>query len=124
MDQYDPNQVPNPTEWLKLGEEARIGLVSAYHADADIEIPYQNVHAIIHVAVENQVALGEEAVPETLERLMRQGLARHEALHAIGAVLMDDIYGLLHSEQEKFNLHRYRNRLNKLTAKRWRKGNY
>ena len=55
---------------------------------------------------------------------MRQGLDRHEAVHAIGAVLLGDIHELLNSERERFDLRRYRSRLNKLTAKKWRKGKY
>jgi hypothetical protein len=43
-----------------------------------------------HVVVENQVALGEVMrVPETLERLLDEGLDRHEAVYAIGSVLME-----------------------------------
>ncbi len=38
--------------------------------------------------VENQVALADPAaVPRALQRLRQEGLTRHEALHAIGAVL-------------------------------------
>ena len=124
MDQYDPDHAPDPSEWLELDEGTRIDLVLDYHANAEAELPNENIHATIHVVVENQVALGEEPVPATIDRLVRQGLDRHEAVHAIGAVLVEDIYNLLRSEQGSFNLRRYRNRLNKLTAKRWRKGKY
>jgi len=124
MEQYDPNHAPDPTVWLELDEGVRIDLVRTFHTDADVEIPAEGAHTNIHVVVENQVALGEEPVPATLERLMRQGLDRHEAIHAVGAVLLEDINDLVNAKQDAFDLHRYRNRLNKLTAKRWRKGKY
>jgi uncharacterized protein YoaH (UPF0181 family) len=124
MDRYDSDHAPDPNVWLDLDEGVRIDLVRDYHTDAEIEIPAEGAHASIHVVVENQVALGEEPVPETIERLMRQGLDRHEAIHAVGAVLLEDIHNLVHAKQEKFDLRRYRSRLDKLTAKRWRKGQY
>ncbi len=124
MKQYDPSHAPDPSEWLELDEGARIDLVLNYHAYSEVEIPNERIHATIHVVVENQVALGEVSVPATVERLVRQGLDRHEAVHAIGAVLLGDMHELLNSERERFDLRRYRSRLNKLTAKKWRKGKY
>ena len=124
MKQYDPNITPDPASWLALDEAARIDLVLDYHADSGLEIDNERVHATLHVVVENQVALAEVSVPATVERLLRQGLDRHEAVHAIGAVLLGDMHLLLKSEREQFDLHRYRSRLNKLTAKKWRTGKY
>ncbi len=124
MDRHDPYQAPDPSAWLELDEGARIDLVLDYRIDAKLELPNDNLHATIHVIVENQVALGEEPVPATLERLMRQGMDRHEAVHAVGAVLVEDIYDLLNTEEGRFDRRRYRNRLNKLTAKQWRKGKW
>jgi hypothetical protein len=52
------------------------------------------VHAAIHVAVENQIAMGVELVGETVARLVAEGLDRHEAIHAIGALLAEDVFAL------------------------------
>ena len=53
-------------------------------------------HVNIHVAVESQIANGEpKGTAETVEALMRQGLSRHEAIHAVGTVLTDEIYHIL-----------------------------
>jgi hypothetical protein len=47
------------------------------------------LHRVAHVVVENQVALGDPpAVREALARLMGEGLDRHNALHAVGSVVM------------------------------------
>ena len=124
MDVYDPEKTPDSIEWLELDEDARIDLVQAYHADANIELPDAMLHAAIHVVVENQLALDVDPVSDTLERLQRQGLDRHEAIHAVGAVLSEDIASLLGGGQGQWNHNRYESRLNKLTAKRWQKGKW
>ncbi len=124
MDTYDPTRSPEPSAWLRLDETTRIDLVINYHEDAGVELPNENLHAVVHVAVENQVALGKDPVPETLERLTRQGLDRHEAVHAIGAILAEDIFNLLNTKGGTWDPRKYRGRLAKLTAKCWRSGKW
>ena len=74
--------------------------------------------------VENQLALGEQVVVETLARLQREGLSRHDALHAIGSVLAIDLYELMQESSEPTGdtYRQYLERLQKLTAKNWRAG--
>ena len=78
----------------------------------------------IHAIVENQLAMGVELVPETIKKLIRQGLYRHEAIHAIGAIVAEDMFNLMKGNIKEFSLQRYRRRLEKITAKRWRRGQY
>ncbi len=47
---------------------------------------------------------------------------RHEAIHAAGAVLTENLFKLLQGNEKSLNLKPYRKRLKKLTAKHWRKG--
>ena len=55
-------------------------MVIDYHRRTRVQLENPEPHAIAHVVVENQVALGEATlVPETLDRLMGEGLDRHEA---------------------------------------------
>ena len=124
MDHYDPERSPEPSVWLEFDEATRINLVLKYHEDIEVELPNKNLPAVVHVVVENQAALGEDPVPETLERLTRQGLDRHEAVHAVGAILSDDIYHLLNTKDAKWDSRKYRRRLAKLPAKRWRRGKW
>lgn len=133
MDEYDPSQAPDPAIWLELDESERLGLVLAYHLDAEADVfdldnedegPNPTLHAVIHVTVENQLALGDETVLITLDRLLRQGLDRHDALHAIGAVLAEHIFDVMKVENDPPDMRRYYERLRKLTARRWRKGQY
>ena len=123
MEQYDPLREIDAAEWLALDESERIALVEELHLDVEDEIPNVTLHAAIHVAVENMLALGEEPVANTIAKLTRQGLDRHEAIHAIGAVLSEDIYSLVQGGDE-WNKPQFRRRLDKLTAKRWRKGQW
>ena len=124
MNKYDPDKSPTPADWLDLDEQKRILLVEAFHRRQKTPLPNAKLHGLIHVVVENQIALKEEAVVATLARLQREGLTRHDALHAIGSVLVEYIYELMRPEGAETNdtYKRYRERLPRLTAKGWRAG--
>jgi hypothetical protein len=124
MDSYDPDTPRHSAAWLQTDEGERIELVSSYHRRKKVHLPNAQLHAVIHVVVENQLALGEEVVVETLARLQREGLSRHDALHAIGSVLAADLYELMQESSEATGdaYRRYLDRLRKLTAKNWRAG--
>lgn len=124
MDSYDPGTSPSSVDWLQTDEGERIELVASYHRRKKIRLPNSQLHAVIHVVVENQLALGEETVAETLARLQRDGLSRHDALHAIGSVLVTDLYELMQESSEATGAayRRYLDRLQTLTAKNWRAG--
>jgi hypothetical protein len=126
MERYEPSQTPDPEEWLTLDESVRIELVREFHLEAGEEMAEdaEHLHAVIHVIVENQIAMGVESVPSTIAKLTRQGLDRHEAIHAVGAVLSEDIFDILNGNEASRNPQRYRRRLEKLTAGRWRKGKW
>jgi hypothetical protein len=121
MKTYDPEVEPSAAEWLAIGEAERITLVESYHRRRRIRLPQLTIHATIHVVVENQVALGEAVVIDTLARLRTEGLTRHDALHAVGMVLAGQIYEILKSpptdtsDPNPF----YFDRLRRLTAAEW-----
>jgi hypothetical protein len=95
-EEYDPLIEPNAAEWLALDEQERIDLVVAYHEFAGIRVPNATAHAIIHAVVENQIAEGDTLpVKRTAQRLMREGLDRHDAIHAIGSVLVGHMNDLM-----------------------------
>jgi hypothetical protein len=96
MKNYDPLDPPEPEEWLSLDEQGRIDLVESFHRRARIRLPNAKVHAVVHAIVENQIALGDETpVKRTVQRLMSEGLDRHDSIHAVGSVLMFHISDLL-----------------------------
>ena len=87
-------------------------------------MPNPPLHAVVHVVVEDQLALKEEMVVKTLVRLQSEGLNRHDALHAIGSVLAENLYELMQEEQDVTGerYRRYLERLQRLTAQNWRAG--
>lgn len=126
MNSYFPDKSIDPSEWLALDEGVRIALVRAFHDSLDDEMPDEalSVHSAIHVIVENQLAMGVELIPETIAKLTRQGLDRHEAIHAIGAILSEDLFDIHKGDTKEFSPKKYRRKLEKITAKRWSKGQY
>ncbi len=122
MAYYDPNEEPDPDEWLAESEEDRIDAARRYHVDHDIDVPDVFMHAMIHATVENQVAAGDP--PETAEavdRLIRQGLDRHEAVHAVGYVLAQHMFRMVKGTRTGDTNAAYVAALRQLTAGKWTK---
>lgn len=116
---YDPEVGPDPSRWQELREDERIMLVEAYHRRAGIEVPNMMLHATMHVIIENQVAMGDELpVRRTIERLMGEGLDRHDAVHAVGSVLAAHITDTLRAGNP--NNEAYNEAVERLTAESWR----
>ena len=124
MHTYDPLKAQDPDAWLAIDEGERLLLVLDHHRAAGVELPNEQVHAAMHVAVENQIALGDEIpVEATLERLMREALDRHEAVHAIATVLIGHMQALVlrgDTEGDEDVNEPYYEELEKLTAAGWR----
>jgi hypothetical protein len=120
---YDPLVAPDPAEWLALDEQERIDMVVDFHRRARIKLPNAKVHAVLHSVVENQVAEGDALpVRRTLERLTAEGLDRHDAVHAIGGVLIGHMRDLMAAGRVEGdpNLPYYAE-LERLTADKWRR---
>ena len=126
MEKYDPFKSIDPEEWLELDEAERIELVREFHEILEDEMPDDalSIHSSVHVIVENQLAMGVEFVPETIAKLTRQGLDRHEAIHAIGEIVSEDLFDMVKGNVQEFSPKKYRRKLEKITAKRWLKGQY
>ena len=125
--QYDPAEEPDREEWLAIDEAERLLLIEAYHRRARFRLPNEKVHAVIHAIVENQIALGDELpVRRTAERLMAEGLDRHQAIHAIGSLLNEHIFDLIHHSEAGVEVDAnqpYFAALERLTAENWRQSN-
>ena len=121
--QYDPNEQINSDDWLALDESERIQLVRRYHRRQRIRLPNETIHAVVHVIVENQVALGDTfPAKAVLLRLMKEGLDRHEAIHAIGSVLSEKLFVVISEQKAVSDLNAdYMEKLKSLTAESWRK---
>ena len=123
MQRYDPLQEPAAEEWLQMKELDRIALVEDYHRKAGIRLPKSRLHATFHVFVENQAALGDETpVRKTLERLMKEQIDRHEAIHAVASVLTDFISTVFRGSVPKSDPNvPYYAALERLTVESWRR---
>jgi hypothetical protein len=73
LNAYDPNVALSAADWLALDEDERIELVSSYHRRRKIKLPNSQLHAVIHVVVENQLAMGESVVIATLASFKPRG---------------------------------------------------
>lgn len=120
---YDPLKVSKSKEWLAMDEEKKIALIEAYHLKERIELPNVKVHAIFHMTVENQAAMGDKSPTKAaIKRLMIQGADRHEAVHAVASVLSKYFY-----EGVKTKIHKdgaalnaaYEEEVRNLTLQKW-----
>jgi hypothetical protein len=119
---YDPLQPPDAAGWLARSERDRLDAVQRFHRTVGATAPRERLHAVVHVIVESQIALGDETpVEATIRRLMGEGLDRHEALHAIGSVLVQQMTDVLHGHAPASEpTAEYYRLLAALTADRWR----
>jgi hypothetical protein len=94
-----------------------------FHQRARVRLPNAKVHAVAHVIVENQIAEGNALpVARTLQRLMAEGLDRHDAIHAIGMVLIGHMNDLMKAGSVEGDPNApYFAELERLTAEQWRR---
>ena len=120
---YDPAVAPDPERWLALPEEERLDRVSAYHRRADVFPPSEEMHASIHVTIENQIALGDELpVRRAVDRLMAEGLDRHQAIHAVGSLLSSQLFEAMRDpEARAISQEAYNAAVEQLTVDSWRR---
>lgn len=128
MLEYDPETAPDATAWLAAGERDRSEAVAEYHRLQRIPLPKRArpMHAMIHAVVETQLAQADlPVVRETLERLLSEGLSRHDAIHAIGSVLasyMMQIVRKAESEPADEGHSAFHAKLQGLSAQGWKGG--
>ncbi len=116
---YDPSEGPDPAGWLEADEMDRTTAIRYYHTRAKDRAENPRLHAIMHLIVENQLAEGMETTRSNLDRLCRDGLSRHEAIHAIGSVVAEDIFEILQSKKPH-DQKAYARKLEALVASEWR----
>jgi hypothetical protein len=125
FNKYNPESAPDAQSWLALGEQERISLVEEHHRAARIRLPNLKAHAVFHEIVENQLASKLEPVVRAMERLMKDGLTRHDAIHAVGSVVAEHFFEAMTAQpnddaataQARFDA-----AVERLTARSWREG--
>lgn len=120
MREYDPSASLDPEQWDLLDEDEKLALVQQYHERYDSDLPDLALHSLVHTIIENQIALGDESpVAATLARLEREGLDRHDAIHAIASVLVNHLHEILGGSDTKVINEQYFEALTELTAESW-----
>ena len=125
MGKYNPERAPEPESWLELDERERTHLIETRHRVARIKLPNVKVHAVLHAIVENQLALDLDPVVRAMDRLMKEGLTRHDAIHAIGSVVAGHLFDILQANQNDdagASQAHYYAAVERLTAASWRSG--
>jgi hypothetical protein len=118
---YDPEAAPDPGEWLATTEADRLAAVRRYHRSLKHDAGSPQLHAVIHVTVETQLAERHPAATDAMNRLIADGLRRHEAIHAIGSVVAAEMFDIVKSKRTH-DPEAYSHRLQHLTAAAWRTG--
>ena len=119
---YDPETAPDAQSWLELDEGDRITLAEAFHRREKIDLPNLQAHAVFHAIVENQIAMEVAAVVRAVPRLMKQGLSRHDAIHALASVLAEHLHDQANAETEdtaEVSNARYEASIERLNATDW-----
>lgn len=118
--EYDPDNPPDPREWLALGEEERTRLIEEYYEREGGYGGSLEVHAKVHEVIETQLAERVTPVKAAFVRLRDNGLNRQEAIRAIGSVLAPRILRIEDPEDLTSAPNRdYFSALEALTADRW-----
>ena len=66
MKNYNPMLKLDAKQWDSLSEDERVSVVMKFHQESGIELPDENIHALLHVIVENQIVLGDETPVEAV----------------------------------------------------------
>ena len=75
----------------------------------------------MHMVVENQLPSHDDSVVRALARLIKEGLTRHDAVHATGSVVAEQIYDLLELwDTPEVSRARYYAAIERLSAAEWR----
>ena len=97
---YDPLHAPNPEAWLLLDEADRVLLVAEYHKRMKVKLPNAHIHATFHTIIENQLAADDPPdAARALEKLISSGKDRHEAIHALGAILAEHLQAAMQNPE-------------------------
>lgn len=119
---YDPSRAPSAERWLELDEQERILLVRGAHRRLGADLPtaeQRRLHAIAHAVAENQLAADEPPeARKTLERLLRAGVNRHSAIHAIGNEIVAVLFDVL-KEGKPFEPGGYEGALRSIDPQDW-----
>jgi hypothetical protein len=108
---------------MALDEDERLMRIEAHHRLAGIPMPDGHLHALCHIIVENQIALGDATpVRRTVARLIAEGLDRHEAIHTLGMkIAVQFVDAATTGNSDLISTEAYFAEVEALTAEGWRR---
>ncbi|MFH1809069.1 MAG: DUF1841 family protein [Pseudomonadota bacterium] len=119
---YDADRGPDVGLWLALNQADMIAAVEYFHLRQHLRRRSEALrsHAVLHMAIETQVAEGQPPeAQQALRRLQKQGVDRHEAIHALGSVLSSHLGKAL--QTDRFDDEAYAGALAVMDATTWRR---
>jgi hypothetical protein len=118
---YNPLHAPDPAAWLATDEHELLSLIEGYHRRQGTALPDAKAHALIHLAIEGQIAADAPDVRAALQRVIADGLDRHDAVHALGFAFVGFMHDAATGKSEAECKATYATELQNLTAEGWRK---
>jgi hypothetical protein len=118
---YDPEKPPAPEVWETLDETEAELMIEQHHRSPRCPhppAPDPELHASMHLIVENQAAVPDLPVAAALARLVADGLTRHEAVHAVGSVVSRHLFAAV-NQKAKPDIDQYYEEVAALTADAW-----
>jgi hypothetical protein len=100
MREYNPAKSPDRQQWLALDKTRQLEIIRLAHDDMETSENALATHCGMHSAVETQIAQNSPGVRNAMGRLRKQGTSRHNALHAIGLVLIQHMRRMATSQDE------------------------
>lgn len=86
---YDPNEQPEPGQWLLLDPTERTRLVKNYLVSAKVKSRFKpKVFALFIAAAENMLASGHGPSMRAVRRLTEEGCSRAQAIEVIAFTLV------------------------------------
>jgi hypothetical protein len=123
IENYNPQEAPDPKEWLEMEEvEQQMAVMESHPSfEDDLSKDQFHIHCMMHAVVETQIAMGDEIpVQAALQRLMRQGLDRHSAVHAIASVLTKHLWEVGTGRNTSGDINEaYMKEVKQLTPQKW-----
>lgn len=106
---------------MLLDEGERMSCIQEYHQalPSRAQPPNLLLHSSLHLIVENQLAADDPSeVRPALARLMADGMSRHDAVHALGWLVMTYVKRVADNPADS-DTAAYQRELTRIDRKRW-----
>ena len=120
---YNPNTSIPKRDWLSMEEQDKIEAILEYHKKHKTNLWNKEFHLNLHIEIENQIAKNIRPVNNALRRLKRSGMRRHDAIHAIGCIFIENVEILNEEKSIKYRRTKYYKEIDLLTIKSFFKRN-